>query len=155
VLGAHRINAFKPLKTRIDPEKVSLMIEESKTPVAPDPMPPTRTVEPLAPQISIDDFAKIDLRVALVVDAKEVAGADKLIELKLDVGNEVRSVFAGIKSAYRPLDLVGRQVVLVANLAPRKMRFGTSEGMILVAGGDGQLFVISPEQGALPGMRVK
>ncbi|MSR13888.1 MAG: methionine--tRNA ligase [Gammaproteobacteria bacterium] len=158
-LGAHRIKPFKPLKTRIDPEKVAAMIEDSKASKAPaNPLPQVqaKASEPAIPEISIEDFAKVDLRVALVVDAQHVPGAEKLIQLKLDIGTETRTVFAGIKSTYRPEELIGSQVVLVANLAPRKMRFGTSEGMILVAGsGNGELFVISPQSGAAPGMRVK
>ena len=114
--------------------------------------------EPIRPEITIDDFSKIDLRVAKVVDAQSVEGADKLIELQLDLDGESRTVFAGIKSAYDPQTLIGRQVVVVANLAPRKMRFGTSEGMILAASGRDDasgIFVIQPDGGAEPGMGVR
>jgi methionyl-tRNA synthetase len=114
--------------------------------------------EPIRPEITIDDFSKIDLRVAKVVNAQSVEGADKLIELQLDLDGESRTVFAGIKSAYDPQTLIGRQVVVVANLAPRKMRFGTSEGMILAASGSDDasgIFVIQPDGGAEPGMGVR
>lgn len=105
--------------------------------------------------ITIDDFAKIDLRVARIAKAEAVAGADKLVRLELDLGGETRQVFAGIKSAYTPEDLQGRLTVMVANLAPRKMRFGVSEGMVLAAGGNGGIYLLSPDSGAEPGMRVK
>ena len=107
--------------------------------------------------ISIDDFAKIDVRIARIVDAQTVEGADKLIRLTLDVGEgRHRTVFAGIKSAYRPADLVGRLTPMVANLAPRKMKFGVSEGMVLAASGDGPgVYLLAPDSGAQPGMRVK
>ena len=106
--------------------------------------------------ISIDDFAKIDLRVARIADAQQVEGADKLVKLTLDIGTETRTVFAGIKSAYAPENLKGRYTVMVANLAPRKMRFGVSEGMVLAASSEGSgIFLIAPDAGAQPGMRVK
>ena len=106
--------------------------------------------------ISIDDFGKIDLRVAKITHAEAVEGADKLVKLTLDLGGETRTVFAGIKSAYAPESLNGRLTVVVANLAPRKMRFGVSEGMVLAASGEGPgIFLIAPDSGALPGMRVK
>ena len=114
--------------------------------------------EPLSPEVTIDDFSKIDLRVALVVEAEHVEGADKLLRLTLDLGGESRNVFAGIKSAYEPSVLVGKKVVVVANLATRKMRFGESQGMILAASGsdDSQgIFVIQADDGAQPGMRVR
>ena len=108
-------------------------------------------------QVSIEDFAKIDLRIARIVNAEAVNGADKLLKLTLDVGEgRHRTVFAGIKSAYRPEDLVGRLTPVVANLAPRKMKFGLSEGMVLAASGDGPgIFLLAPDDGAQPGMRVK
>ncbi len=110
----------------------------------------------VAPLVTIDDFMKIDLRIARIVNAEHVAGADKLLQLTLDIGEEKpRTVFAGIKSAYEPSMLVGRLTVMVANLAPRKMKFGLSEGMVLAAGGDGGLYILSPDEGARPGMRVK
>ena len=107
--------------------------------------------------ITVDDFGKVDLRIAKIVNAEHVDGADKLLKLTLDVGEgRHRTVFAGIKSAYRPEDLVGRLTPMVANLAPRKMKFGVSEGMVLAASGDGPgIFLLSPDAGAQPGMRVK
>lgn len=106
--------------------------------------------------ISIDEFNKVDLRVARIVDAEQVEGADKLVKLTLDIGSETRTVFAGIKSAYAPEALIGRYTVMVANLAPRKMRFGVSQGMVLAASGEGPgIFLIAPDAGAQPGMRVK
>ncbi len=155
----HRISKFSPLMQRVDRDKVEKMISESKETqaepqtqgAASDPV-----VEAVAEQVTIDEFAKLDLRVAKVVEAKHVEGADKLLQLTLDIGSERRNVFAGIKHAYQPEELVGRHVVMVANLAPRKMRFGISEGMVLGAGpGGGEIFVVSPDDGAAPGMRVK
>lgn len=106
--------------------------------------------------ISIDEFLKVDLRVASVIEAEAVEGAEKLIRVVVDLGDERRTVLAGIKSAYSPEQLVGRQVVLVANLAPRKMRFGTSEGMLLAAGpGGDDIFLVSPDDGAQAGMRIR
>jgi methionyl-tRNA synthetase len=114
-------------------------------------------ISPIAETISIDDFSKIDLRIAKIVNAEHVPGAEKLLKLTLDIGNEQRTVFAGIKSAYDPEQLKGRLTVMVANLAPRQMKFGLSEGMVLAAGGGnpGELFILSPDSGAQPGMRVK
>jgi len=111
----------------------------------------------LADEITIDDFAKVDLRVARVVAAEHVPEANKLLKLTLSLGgDERRNVFAGIKAAYDPADLVGRLVICVANLKPRKMKFGTSEGMVLAAGpGDAELFVLSPDAGAKPGQRIR
>ena len=108
-------------------------------------------------QISIDEFGKVDLRIARIVHAEHVDGADKLLKLTLDVGEgRNRTVFAGIKSAYKPEELIGRLTPLVANLAPRKMKFGLSEGMVLAAAGDGPgIFLLAPDTGAVPGMRVK
>ena len=106
--------------------------------------------------ISIDDFSRVDLRVAKIVKAEHVEGADKLLKLTLDTGNGTRTVFAGIKSAYDPAKLEGRLTVMVANIAPRKMKFGVSEGMVLAASGDGPgLFLLSPDSGAHAGMKVK
>lgn len=116
----------------------------------------TATYAPLADTISFDDFAKLDLRVAKILQAEHVEGADKLIRLQLDLGFETRQVFAGIKSAYQPADLVGRLTVMVANLAPRKMRFGMSEGMVMAAGpGGDEIYLLTPDSGATPGMQVK
>ena len=153
----HQINAFKPLLTRIEMESINDMIEESKeTLTAEADVAKVLAHDPIADEISFDDFAKIDLRVAIIVNAEHVDGADKLLCLTLDIGDETRNVFAGIKSAYAPEDLIGRQTVMVANLAPRKMRFGLSEGMVLAAGpGGSDLFVLSPDEGATAGMRVK
>ena len=105
--------------------------------------------------ISIDDFAKVDLRIARIVNAEHVDGADKLLKLTLDLGSETRTVFAGIKSAYDPAKLEGRLTVMVANLAPRKMKFGISEGMVLAAGDGPGFYLLSPDPGAQPGMKVK
>jgi methionyl-tRNA synthetase len=110
----------------------------------------------LSELISIDDFSKVDLRIARIVKAEHIEGADKLLKLTLDAGNGTRTVFAGIKSAYDPAKLEGRLTVMVANLAPRKMKVGVSEGMVLAASGEGPgLFLLSPDSGAQPGMKVK
>ena len=112
--------------------------------------------DPVGAEISIDAFARIDLRVAKITHAAYVEGADKLLQLTLDLDGEARNVFAGIKSAYQPQDLVGKLTVMVANLAPRKMRFGVSEGMVLAAGpGGDEIFILTPDPGAKPGMKVK
>ena len=146
------INPFTPLLRRVEPEQVQRMVEQSKethTPAAPEPESQDDT-------ISIDDFMKVDLRIARIDKAEPVEGADKLLALTLDLGDSTRTVFAGIKAAYAADELVGRQVVVVANLAPRKMRFGVSEGMVLAAGPGGEdIFLLSPDGGATPGMRVK
>lgn len=156
-IGGHTINRFKPLMQRIETEKIEAMIEDSKqTPAAasPAPAPEAASTEPAT--ITIEDFAKIDLRVATVIAAKPVEGADKLLQLELEVGDSTRTVFAGIKSAYEPAALEGRQVIVVANLKPRKMRFGVSEGMVLAAGPGGEdIFLLSPDAGASSGMQVK
>jgi methionyl-tRNA synthetase len=111
--------------------------------------------EPLAAQITIDDFQKVDLRVARIVAAETVPEAKKLLRLTLSLGGtETHNVFAGIKSAYEPAALVGRLVVVVANLAPRTMKFGVSEGMVVAAGSDGEVFLVSPDKGARPGQRL-
>ncbi|MEW5972997.1 MAG: methionine--tRNA ligase [Pseudomonadota bacterium] len=159
----HVIQPFEPLMTRIEKDKIEAMIEENKT-TLPGPSEAAApaaeakpAIEPMAETIGIEDFAKIDLRIARIVKAEHVEGADKLLRLTLDIGSETRNVFAGIKSAYRPEDLEGRLTVMVANLAPRKMKFGLSEGMVLAASGAGApgLFILSPDEGAQPGMRVK
>ena len=111
--------------------------------------------DPIAETIEFPDFAKLDLRIARIAAAAPVEGADKLLQLTLDLGGETRNVFAGIKSAYEPADLEGRLTVMVANLAPRKMRFGVSEGMVLAAGpGGDDLYILEPDEGARPGLRV-
>ena len=155
----HKINKFKPLMTRIEQDSIDKMIDESKASLEAtntiDPNSPLAK-DPIADEISFDDFAKLDLRIAKIVDANHVDGADKLLQLTLDIGGETRNVFAGIKSAYQPEDLKGKLTVMVANLAPRKMRFGLSEGMVLAAGpGGSDLYVLNPDDGAQPGMRVK
>lgn len=157
-LLAHTVSPFKALFTRVDPVKVAAMVEASKeeaqaaAPKATGPL----ADEPIAPEITYDDFAKLDLRIALIKKAEAVPEADKLLRLQLDLGGEVRQVFAGIKSAYSPEQLEGKLTVMVANLAPRKMRFGMSEGMVLAAGPGGKdLFILEPHAGAQPGMRVK
>ena len=161
-LTGHTINKFKPLMTRVEQEKVDAMLEDSKdslgapaaTPAASDNG--AQKNDPIADTISFEDFAKLDLRIARISKAAHVEGADKLLQLTLDIGGETRNVFAGIKSAYSPEALEGKLTVMVANLAPRKMRFGVSEGMVLAAGpGGSDLFVLHPDEGAEPGMRVK
>lgn len=166
-LLAHTINAYQPLIQRIDPKQVSDMLEKGKdsmtqpeptttTPAVTEKTVTSMTIDPIAAEITYDDFAKIDLRIAKIVNAEHVEGADKLLKLTLDIGAEQRNVFAGIKSAYQPEDLIGKHTVMVANLAPRQMRFGLSEGMVLAAGPGGKdLWILEPQAGALPGMRVK
>ncbi|REL26565.1 methionine--tRNA ligase [Thalassotalea euphylliae] len=160
LLKDHQINKFKALMQRIEMDKVNDMIEASKESLATEKAAPAPTGpladDPISPEIQFDDFAKIDLRVAKIVKAEHVEKADKLLRLELDLGGETRQVFAGIKSAYQPEDLEGKLTVMVANLAPRKMRFGMSEGMVLAAGPGGKdLWILNPEEGAQPGMRVK
>ena len=181
-LVGHRVGRFKPLIRRIDRKAVDRMLEASKEPSAGGASPTAdaygsvgnspvaRGVLPCKPEppesepipesdeavISIDDFAKLDLRVARIVEAQPVEGADRLLKLTLDVGDHRREVFSGIKEAYDPASLVGRHAVVVANLAPRKMRFGTSEGMVLAAGpGGSEIFLVTPDDGAIPGMEVR
>ncbi len=161
-LTDHTIKKFKPLMTRVEKERIAAMIEASKEDLKAEPQkapattPEAKGIEPIAPTIAFEDFAKVDLRIARIAKAEQVEGADKLLRLTLDLGGEQRNVFAGIKSAYAPEDLEGRLTVMVANLAPRKMRFGVSEGMVLAAGpGGSELFLLSPDTGAQPGMRVK
>ena len=152
--SGHQIKKFKPLITRIEKQAIDNMLAESKQAAC------ARAGDPISDPISFEDFSRLDLRVARITRARHVEGADKLLQLTLDLGAAggglQKNVFAGIKSAYRPEDLQGRLVVMVANLAPRKMRFGLSEGMVLAASGtDSGLFVIHPDAGASPGMRVK
>jgi len=160
-LTGHSINRFKPLMTRVEEEKIDAMLEDSKdslgnTQAATETASTALQGEPIAETISFEDFAKLDLRIARITRAAHVEGADKLLQLTLDIGGESRNVFAGIKSAYTPESLEGKLTVMVANLAPRKMRFGLSEGMVLAAGpGGSELFVLHPDDGAQPGMRVK
>lgn len=149
------LEPFRPLLTRVDPIKVEAMIENSKDSLQDSALPGQADVDAIEPEITIDDFLKVDLRIARITAAEAIPEADKLLKLSLDIGGETRTVFAGIKSAYDPADLVGRQTVMVANLKPRKMRFGISEGMVLAAGpGGSDLFVLQPDEGATPGMRV-
>jgi methionyl-tRNA synthetase len=168
--AGHRINEYRHLMTRVDPKQLDALFDlpaaptasapaaapaKEKKAVSPAPTPSPAVASP-GGTISIDDFTKVDLRVALIANAEPVEGADKLVRLTLDLGGETRTVFAGIKSAYAPEDLKGRLTVMVANLAPRKMRFGLSEGMVLAASGEGPgIFLLSPDPGALPGMKVK
>ncbi|RBP78399.1 methionyl-tRNA synthetase [Shewanella putrefaciens] len=172
-LAGHEIAPFKAMMQRVELDKVNAMVADSKdnlqvTADAPKTAVPEKTVEssnvsseplvndPISETINFDDFAKIDLRIARIVKAEHVADADKLLKLQLDIGGETRQVFAGIKSAYSPEDLEGKLTVMVANLAPRKMRFGMSEGMVLAAGpGGSDLWILEPHEGAQPGMRVK
>jgi methionyl-tRNA synthetase len=157
------VNTYKHLLSRVDPKAVEQIIEDSKednlaaTPAACGDSAETLEAEPLLTEkISIDDFTKVDLRVARVIEAKEVPEARKLLQLTLSLGGgETRNVFAGIKSAYKPEELVGRLVVCVANLQPRQMKFGLSEGMVVAAGpGGSEIFLMSPDEGAKPGMRL-
>jgi methionyl-tRNA synthetase len=165
----HRLQTFQPLMTRIDGDAITAMVSASKedevtTTTGTTAAPPvqgkdSRTGQgdspPIADTIAFEDFARIDLRIVKIVAAEEVEGADKLLRLTLDLGTEQKQVFSGIKSAYRPDELIGRLTVMVANLAPRKMRFGVSEGMVLMAGtGDKELYLIEPQTGAVPGMPV-
>ncbi|HWD37040.1 MAG TPA: methionine--tRNA ligase subunit beta, partial [Casimicrobiaceae bacterium] len=165
-----RVRPFKHLMTRVDPKQIDALLGIEDGAPAPTPSSPggregqgkpTAKTEgssgAATSQIDISDFAKVDLRVARIVAAEAVEGADKLVKLTLDVGEHgTRTVFAGIKSAYAPESLVGRLTPMVANLAPRKMRFGVSEGMILAASGEGPgVYLLAPDSGAMPGMRVK
>lgn len=145
-----QMKKYKPLLVRIEQSQIDNIIEQSK-----DSTKGTAAVTDTN-EINIDDFLKVDLRVARIEKAETVEGADKLLALTLDLGDSTRNVFAGIKSAYAADSLVGRSVIVVANLAPRKMRFGVSEGMVLAAGPGGEdIFLLAPDNGAKPGMRVK
>jgi methionyl-tRNA synthetase len=156
------VGTFQHMMKRVEPEQVNAMIEDSKESIPPPAsevpadVPEALAKEPLAELCTIDDFVKVDMRVARVVEAEEVKESDKLLRLTLSLGGDVRrNVFAGIKSVYKPEDLVGKLVICCANLAPRKMRFGVSEGMVLAAGGGGkEIFVLRPDSGAVPGQRV-
>ncbi len=166
----HVIAPFKPLMTRVEPAQVAALVAASKEDLAHKAVAAADMGEtlaqadtdvhlnrdPIGATVEFDTFAKVDLRVARIVAADFVEGADKLLALTLDLGGETRQVFAGIRAAYDPADLVGRLTVMVANLAPRKMRFGVSEGMVLAAGPGGpDIFILSPDAGAAPGMKVK
>ncbi|MDX1452484.1 MAG: methionine--tRNA ligase [Oleiphilaceae bacterium] len=162
VLCDHAINKFKPMMTRIDMKQIDAMVEASKEAVATEqalgkkPEPAAAPGgEAIAPEIEFDDFAKVDLRVARIAKAEHVEGANKLLKLTLDLGTEQKQVFSGIKSAYQPEDLEGKLTVMVANLKPRKMKFGLSEGMVLAAGPGGKdIYLLEPHSGAQPGMRI-
>lgn len=155
---AGAINAFKPLLQRIDKDQVDAMIEASKEEAAVQSQPAATgplADEPIAGEIDFADFAKVDLRIARIIKAQQVTGADKLLQLTLDLGGETRTVFSGIKAAYQPEDLEGRLTVMAANLKPRKMKFGLSEGMVLAAGpGGAEIYLLEPDSGAQPGQRV-
>jgi len=154
-LGAHTIGEYRHLMQRVDATQLDALLEP---PVIELPPPGG---EAIAPEIKVDDFAKIDLRIAKIVECAPVVGSTKLLRLTLDVGEETtRNVFSGIQSAYSPADLVGKLTVMVANLAPRKMKFGVSEGMVLAASHadekvDAGLYILEPWPGAKPGMRVR
>jgi methionyl-tRNA synthetase len=155
----HAIRPYTHLMTRVEPAMLDQLFE---APAAePDATSAATGIEPLAEEIRIDDFAKIDLRIARIVDCEHVDGSDKLLRLTLDVGEgRLRNVFSGIKSAYKPEDLKGKLTVLVANLAPRKMKFGISEGMVLAASAadektDPGIYILEPWPGAQPGMRIR
>ncbi|TYO70057.1 methionine--tRNA ligase [Pseudomonas sp. CK-NBRI-02] len=161
-LENHKLNPFKALMNRIEPAKVEAMVAASKEDLAAtqSPVPAGNgelTKDPLSPEIEFDTFAAVDLRVALIVKAEAVEGADKLLRLTLDIGDERRNVFSGIKSAYPdPAKLEGRLTMMIANLKPRKMRFGVSEGMVMAAGPGGEeIYLLSPDSGAKPGQRIK
>ena len=174
--GGHAINAYAHLMTRVDPKLIEQLVEANRESLAPAGEAPkqaesqqrhaqhqqneVKAESPWEPFCNIDDFMKVDLRIARIANAEHVEGADKLVRLTLDLGNnETRNVFAGIKAAYDPAQLVGRLTVMVANLAPRKMKFGLSEGMVLAAsdteGKTPGIFLLAPDSGAQPGMRVK
>jgi methionyl-tRNA synthetase len=154
-----QIRPFKHLITRVEDKQLDALFETPAQNLT--QQQPTKEAAAVDNStIAIDDFNKLDLRVARIARAEQVEGADKLLKLTLDLGDGTRTVFAGIKSAYAPEKLEGRLTVVVANLAPRKMKFGVSEGMVLAASGDSAgsepgIFLISPDAGARPGMRVK
>ena len=163
LLFGRTINTFKPLMGRIEQTQIDAMIEEGKEEAQADaaekaaalPAETELSKDPIAEEINFDDFAKVDLRIALIVKAEHVEKANKLLKLTLDIGGETRTVFSGIKSAYKPEDLEGKHTVMVANLAPRKMKFGMSEGMVLAAGPGGEeIYLLEPHTGAKPGQRV-
>jgi methionyl-tRNA synthetase len=172
-LEQHEISAFEHLAQRVEAEKIAAMVEASKPAESTDNAnkkninnsnensdqkntPPQESFEPLAPEISIDDLLKVDLRIAKILKAEDVPEAGKLLRLTVDLGFEQREILAGIKAAYQPADLVGRLTVVVANLKARKMKFGTSQGMALAAGpGGSDIYLLSPDSGARPGQRVQ
>ncbi|PUA17039.1 methionine--tRNA ligase [Glaciimonas sp. PCH181] len=163
----HKINVYAHLMTRVEPKMLDALFDapELKTDAplleTTDAEVADSAIEELAPQISIDDFAKVDLRIATIVNCEHVEGSDKLLRLTLDVGEgRLRNVFSGIKSVYKPEELVGKMTVMVANLAPRKMKFGISEGMVLAASAADEkanpgIYILNPWPGATPGMRIR
>ena len=159
-LNGKTINKFKAMISRVEKDKVDAMIEQEKADAETEAVaniePTTASIDPIADEIEFDDFAKVDLRIAKIVEASHVKGAGKLLQLTLDIGEgKTRNVFSGIKAAYAPEDLTGKLTVMVANLKPRKMKFGLSEGMVLAAGpGGDELWILEPHEGAQPGMRV-
>ncbi len=162
ILTDHDIEKFKPMMQRIESSAIENILQDSKeqneaqNKTDNKMQDDTPAVDAIAEMITIDDFAKIDLRIAKILSAEHIEGADKLLKLVLDIGNEQRQVFAGIKSAYSPEDLQGKLTVMIANLQPRKMRFGESQGMVLAAGPGGEdIFLLSPDEGATAGMRIK
>jgi methionyl-tRNA synthetase len=154
----HEIKGFQKLMTRVERERAGAMIEDAKSTLGDSESGVSQGdgAEPVSSEIDIDQFSKVDLRIARITAAAPVDGADKLLELTVDIGSESRTVFAGIKAAYKPEDLVGRLTVVVANLKHRKMRFGTSQGMVLAAGPGGEnIWLLGVDEGATPGMRVE
>jgi len=153
----HNINDFKPLMTRVEADKILAIVEASKENLEKTASPlKAKVFEPIADTIEFEDFAKLDLRIAKIIKAEHIEGSDKLLQLTVDIGDETRNILAGIKSAYAPEDLEGKLTLVIANLAPRKMRFGCSEGMVLAAGPGGKdIWILSPEAGAVAGLCVK
>jgi methionyl-tRNA synthetase len=164
--AGHEIGVYEHLMQRVDPKQVEALFDTGEPEVKPSakvttvasttPAKPDEAADAAIAEITVEDFAKLDLRIAKILAADAVEGADKLLKLTLDLGASQRTVFAGIRSAYTPEQLVGRFTLVLANLKPRKMRFGTSEGMVLAAGPGGKdIFLLSPDAGATPGMKVK
>ncbi|HET8869709.1 MAG TPA: methionine--tRNA ligase subunit beta, partial [Aquabacterium sp.] len=158
LMGDHTIGVYQHLMQRVDVKMLDALFEPPPAPVVELPKPGG---EDIAPTITIDDFVKVDLRVAKIVNAEHVEGSTKLLRLTLDVGEgRHRNVFSGIKEAYKPEDLIGKLTVMVANLAPRKMKFGVSEGMVLAASHADEkaqpgIYILEPIAGAQPGMRIR
>lgn len=156
ILLNHRIDKFHPLMQRMDQDVMQQLLSDTGTKPAENTASATKASDKIKAMVDYDTFSKVDLRVARIIAAEEVAGADRLLRLTLDIGDETRQVFAGIKNAYEPAALKGRLTVFVANLEPKKMRFGTSAGMVLAAGpGGADIFLLSPDAGAKPGMAIK
>ena len=144
-LLAHKIDAFEPLITRINKESIEKMKDENKI---------VDIITEEKGKIKIDDFMKVDLRVAKVINAKEIEDSRKLLELEVDLGDDTRIIFAGIKKSYTPEKLIGKLVVVIANLEPRKMKFGVSNGMVLATQNDGDIVILQPEKEVLPGAKI-